>query len=73
MPENNELNVKRNYEHLSNNCVDHVKMNKERVSLASKLASQLNNSTPSLNHRIGVVPKYEKLLFEMYKFIEKQN
>lgn len=39
--------------------IDYVKLNKERISVASKLATQLNNGVPPPNYRKGVVPKYD--------------
>ncbi|EZA48144.1 hypothetical protein DMN91_005529 [Ooceraea biroi] len=38
--------------------IDFVKLNKERTSVATKLATQLNNGVPPPNYRKGVVPKY---------------
>ncbi|XP_067216120.1 origin recognition complex subunit 1 isoform X2 [Linepithema humile] len=38
--------------------IDYVKLNKERISVASKLATQLNNGVPPPNYRKGVVPRY---------------
>ncbi|XP_020291955.1 uncharacterized protein PF11_0213 [Pseudomyrmex gracilis] len=37
---------------------DFIKLNKERTSVANKLATQLNNGIPPTNYRKGVVPKY---------------
>lgn len=39
--------------------IDYVKLNKERISVASKLAAQLNNGVPPPNYRKGVVPRYD--------------
>lgn len=36
-----------------------VKFNKEHTSVATKLATQLNNGVPPPNYRKGVVPKYD--------------
>lgn len=41
---------------------DHVKLNKPKNSVASKIAAQLNNGVLPSNYRRGVVPKYEKKL-----------
>lgn len=38
--------------------VDFIKLNKERTSVAAKLATQLNNGVPPPNYRKGVIPKY---------------
>lgn len=38
--------------------IDFIKLNKERTSIATKLATQLNNGVPPPNYRKGVVPKY---------------
>ncbi|XP_029666076.1 uncharacterized protein LOC115237274 [Formica exsecta] len=38
--------------------IDFIKLNKERTSIATKLAIQLNNGVPPLNYRKGVIPKY---------------
>lgn len=38
---------------------DFIKLNKERTSVANKLATQLNNGIPPTNYRKGVVPKYD--------------
>lgn len=39
--------------------IDFVKLNKERTSVASRMAAQLNNNNaPPTNYRKGVVPKY---------------
>ncbi|XP_011506067.1 PREDICTED: uncharacterized protein LOC105368697 [Ceratosolen solmsi marchali] len=51
--------------------VDHVKASKERISLASKLVSQLNNGTVPPNYRVGVVPKYIKERKEALQKIEE--
>lgn len=39
--------------------IDFIKLNKERTSIATKLAIQLNNGVPPLNYRKGVIPKYD--------------
>lgn len=39
--------------------IDFIKLNKERTSIATKLATQLNNGVPPPNYRKGVVPKYD--------------
>lgn len=65
VPETNQTNSIHHSELSLNDDVDHIKINKERVSLASKLASQLNNSTPHTNHRVGIVPKYTKFITVM--------
>ncbi|XP_029175679.1 uncharacterized protein LOC114944094 isoform X2 [Nylanderia fulva] len=39
--------------------IDFIKLNKERTSIATKLAIQLNNGVPPSNYRMGVVPKYD--------------
>lgn len=38
--------------------IDFIKLNKERTSIATKLATQLNNGVPPPNYRKGVIPKY---------------
>ncbi|XP_050460083.1 uncharacterized protein LOC126855979 [Cataglyphis hispanica] len=38
--------------------IDFIKLNKERTSIATKLAIQLNNGVPLPNYRKGVIPKY---------------
>ncbi|KAL6424966.1 hypothetical protein ACFW04_009361 [Cataglyphis niger] len=38
--------------------IDFIKLNKERSSIATKLALQLNNGVPLSNYRKGVIPKY---------------
>ncbi|XP_053596506.1 uncharacterized protein LOC103570920 isoform X1 [Microplitis demolitor] len=37
---------------------DYVKMNKEKITVAARLAAQLNNGVVPPNYRKGVVPKY---------------
>lgn len=39
--------------------IDFIKLNKQKTSVAAKLATQLNNGVPPTNYRKGVVPKYE--------------
>lgn len=39
--------------------IDFIKLNKERTSIATKLATQLNNGVPPVNYRKGVIPKYD--------------
>jgi len=39
--------------------IDFIKLNKERTSIATKLATQLNNGVPPPNYRKGVIPKYD--------------
>jgi hypothetical protein len=39
--------------------IDYVKLNKERITVANKLATQLNNGVPPPNYRKGVVPRYD--------------
>lgn len=39
--------------------IDFIKLNKERTSIATKLAIQLNNGVPPPNYRKGVIPKYD--------------
>ncbi|KAJ8681039.1 hypothetical protein QAD02_016826 [Eretmocerus hayati] len=63
-----ELEAKNISDRSSN--VDYVKLNKERVSLASKLVSQLHNTPSQPSHRIGVVPKYIK---ERKQVLEKEQ
>ncbi|KAF7395978.1 hypothetical protein HZH68_010028 [Vespula germanica] len=43
-----------------NDKTDFVKSNKDRNSIASKIAAQLNNGVVPTNYRKGVVPKYIK-------------
>ncbi|XP_012263299.2 uncharacterized protein LOC105690241 isoform X2 [Athalia rosae] len=38
---------------------DFIKLNKQRTSIAAKMATQLNNGVPPTNYRKGVVPKYD--------------
>lgn len=47
--------------------VDFIKLNKERTSIANKLAMQLNNGVPPPNYRKGVVPKYD-VTSNLYSF-----
>lgn len=54
--ESDEIDDQHNLEN-SADGVDYVKLNKERISLASKLASQLNNNPAPQSYRVGVVPK----------------
>lgn len=50
---NNEL-------HLYKTDIDFIKMNKERTSMASKIAAHINNTAAlPANYRKGVVPKYD--------------
>lgn len=42
-----------------NDKTDFVKSNKDRNSIASKIAAQLNNGVVPTNYRKGVVPKYD--------------
>ncbi|XP_058803425.1 uncharacterized protein LOC131671192 [Phymastichus coffea] len=51
--------IKHNTEDFCGDNVDDTKLNKESISMASKLALQLGNAPPS-NYKIGVVPKYIK-------------
>lgn len=39
--------------------VDFVKLNKQRTSIAAKMAAQLNNGVLPSSYKKGVVPKYE--------------
>jgi hypothetical protein len=57
--ESNEKDIKNLSETSLNDNVDYVKLNKERISVASKLASQLHSGehAPPQNYRVGVVPK----------------
>lgn len=47
-----------NLEKPANDNTDFIKLNKQKVALASKLGVQGNCSIPLNNHKIGVVPKY---------------
>lgn len=38
--------------------INFIKLNKERISVANKLATKLNNGVPPTSYRKGVVPKY---------------
>ncbi|XP_063984280.1 uncharacterized protein LOC135166162 [Diachasmimorpha longicaudata] len=44
----------------SKDTTDYSKLNKEKLSVASKMAAQLNNGVLPPNYRKGVVPKYIK-------------
>jgi len=43
--------------------INFVKLNKERTSVATKLATQLNNGVPPPSYRKGVIPKYNVTIF----------
>lgn len=54
--------------------VDFVKLNKQRSSIASKMATLLNNGVPPPNYRKGVVPKYDvKNIFEIEKKLNNKK
>ena len=38
--------------------INYIKLNKQRSTVASKLATQLNNGVPPSSYRKGVIPKY---------------
>ncbi|KAG7209275.1 hypothetical protein KM043_015391 [Ampulex compressa] len=38
--------------------IDVIKINKERTTVANKMATRLNNGVPPTNYRKGIVPKY---------------
>ncbi|KAL7287108.1 hypothetical protein TKK_0018726 [Trichogramma kaykai] len=65
LKEDNPQEIKNNENCIDSECQvndskDYVKINKEKITLASKLASQLSNSSAQISHRMGVVPKYIK-------------